>query len=232
MKKMFFLVLSFVLATAVYAQKDVTKFLGIPVDGTKEEMIQKLKAKGFRSSPYDKEVLEGEFNGQTVNLHIVTNNNKVYRIMVCDNNTVSERDIKIRFNRLCEQFKNNQKYLSIGDYTIPDDEDISYEMIVHKKRYEASFFQAPDLTDTLALVERFAPIISSKFSDEELSRMTDEEVRNNLMSDPDVFKYVMTYVMDASVYKSVWFIISNYFGRYYITMFYDNEYNEANGEDL
>lgn len=30
----------FVFSIGVFAQKDVTKFLGIPVDGTKSEMIQ------------------------------------------------------------------------------------------------------------------------------------------------------------------------------------------------
>lgn len=31
----------------IYAEKDVTTFLGIPVDGTKEEMYQKLQSKGL-----------------------------------------------------------------------------------------------------------------------------------------------------------------------------------------
>lgn len=35
------------------AQKDITKFMGIPVDGFKKDMIQKLKAKGFE---YDNEI--------------------------------------------------------------------------------------------------------------------------------------------------------------------------------
>ena len=35
-----------IVSTTVFAQKEVTKFLGIPVDGFKSEMIQKLKAKG------------------------------------------------------------------------------------------------------------------------------------------------------------------------------------------
>ena len=30
-----------------FAQNDVTKFLGIPVDGTKTAMIQQLKEKGY-----------------------------------------------------------------------------------------------------------------------------------------------------------------------------------------
>ena len=40
-------------------------------------MIKKLKEKGFVSSEYDKEMLEGEFNGTDVYVHVVTNNNKV-----------------------------------------------------------------------------------------------------------------------------------------------------------
>ncbi len=32
--------------------------------------------------------------------------------------------------------------------------------------------------------------------------------------------------------KTVWFTISQMQGKYYITMFYENGYNQANGEDL
>lgn len=32
------------------AQKDITKFMGIPVDGFKKDMIQKLKAKGLNTT--------------------------------------------------------------------------------------------------------------------------------------------------------------------------------------
>ncbi len=64
--------------------------------------------------------------------------------MVSDENTMSETDIRIRFNRLCSQFKDNGKYLSLDDYTIPENEDISYEMAVRNKRYEAIFYQLPE----------------------------------------------------------------------------------------
>ena len=47
MKKILSLAVLLVFSLAMYAQKDVTKFLGIPVDGTKSEMIKKLKEKGF-----------------------------------------------------------------------------------------------------------------------------------------------------------------------------------------
>ena len=165
---------------ALFAQekKDVTKFLGIPVDGYKSEMISKLKAKGFTSTSYDKNVLEGEFNGQDVELHVVTNNNKVYRIMVADKNYVSETSIRIRFNNLLNQFENNSKYIGDSNKPISEDEDLGYEIIVKGKRYEATFYQNGDWN------------------------------------------------------KSVWFMIADFSGKYGIIMYYDNCYNQANGEDL
>ena len=119
--------------------------MGIPVDGTRFEVNQKLKAKGFVRN-YDAteaagfEVLEGEFNGRDVNIYTVTNNNKVYRIYLSDKNNVDETQIKIRFNNLCNQFENNSKYISYDSigYRIPDNEDISYEMSVNKKQYQAT----------------------------------------------------------------------------------------------
>lgn len=91
------------------AQKDITKFMGIPVDGFKKDMIQKLKAKGFE---YDNEIdlLTGEFNGEKVNIFVATQSNKVWRIVVADAIERNEHDIKIRFNNLYDQFNDNPKY--------------------------------------------------------------------------------------------------------------------------
>jgi hypothetical protein len=142
------------LSVTLYAQKDVTQFLGIPVDGYKPEMIQKLKTKGFTINPLTKDVLDGEFNGTDVNVFIATNNNKVWRIALADANHVNETDIKIRFNNLIKQFQNNKNYSSTSDstilkYTIPEDEDISYEMTVKNKRYQAVFYQNTKTYDSL-----------------------------------------------------------------------------------
>ena len=145
MKRTILCVLLLLIAmTPSFAQeKDVTKFLGIPVDGTKAEMIAKLKEKGFTQVDYDEDViLEGQFNGTDVYIFVVANNNKVYRIMVSDKNKRSETDIKIRFNILCNQFNENNKYISLEDYTISEDEDISYQIRVKNKRYQAVFYQA------------------------------------------------------------------------------------------
>ena len=140
MKKLFTLTFLLLLSIAAWAQKDVTRFLGIPVDGSKSEMIRKLKEKGFSSNPYQGDFLTGEFNGYRVKIHVVTNNNKVYRIMVEDAYPVNETAIRIRFNHLCQQFANNSRYTALQDeYTIPEDEKISHEILVRNKRYEAVF---------------------------------------------------------------------------------------------
>jgi len=219
MKKLLSITMLLISSLFIYAQQDVTKFLGIPVDGSKSEMIQKLKAKGYTSSPLDKDVLVGEFNGADVNIHVVTNNNKVYRIMICDVNNIDERDIQIRFNRLCEQFVNNSKYssLPLEEYMIPDDEDISYEITVHKKRYEAVFYQKTDETFMAKQIEAAFP----QYTKEQLANPS-EELR------AEIVNFVTQYISK----KAVWFMINERLGKYCITMYYDNEYNNANGEDL
>ena len=45
MKKLALIITTLLLSVSVFAQEDVTKFLGIPVDGFKPEMIKKLKEK-------------------------------------------------------------------------------------------------------------------------------------------------------------------------------------------
>lgn len=209
-----------------FAQNDITKFLGIPVDGSKSEMIRNLKTKGFKLSKIgDNEVLTGRFNGSDVQVFISTENGKVSRIMVCDENTMSETDIKIRFNRLCSQFKDNGKYLSLDDYTIPEDEDISYEMAVHNKRYEAIFYQLPEGEAMEKLQASILKDVQDKYTPEQLESPT-EEIRTQIIS--DTFDKMINILRN----KPVWFMISEIYGKYYITMFYDNEYNRANGEDL
>ena len=97
--------------------------------------------------------------------------------------------------------------MSLGNELIPDDEDISYNISVKNKRYEAIFYQQPaELSDTTLLREK--------------------------LMQKELMKISFDYMMDLCSKKPVWFMISELYGKYYITMFYDNEYNRANGEDL
>ena len=228
MKKYLFSLLATLLTLSLYAQNDVTTFLGIPVDGFKSEMRQKLIAKGFTPKKVGtNEYLEGEFNGTDVHIYIATNNNKVYRIMVCDANTQDEANIKIRFNRLVNQFKNNKKYTALDQYTISDTEDISYEMNVHKKNFDALFYQNPDMekVDTLALQNKIREQLLKKYKPEQLENPTEE-------MNQEAQAIAMSIGMDMIFKKPVWFRICEHYGKYFITIFYDNEYNHANGEDL
>ncbi len=227
MKKLFFLFVAVVMAASAMAEISSTRFLGIPVDGTKQEMIQKLKAKGYQYNAAQ-EYLTGEFNGREVNIFIVTNNNKVCRIAVAEANYVSEGDIKIRLNTLCLQFEKNERYInpSFEDYTIPESEDISNEMAVHNKRYEASYYQVNQKLDSATLATEIEQYIRKKYgTDEEIAKMSEDD-RRGMIAD------VMVYSTDKYSNNSVWFMITEHYGRYGILLFYDNERNKANGEDL
>ena len=194
MRKFLTLLAMIAISASVFAQKEVTKFLGIPVDGSPTEMIKKLKAKGFTTDEgfmrdlidWDgPEVLAGRFNGEIVRVSLVVGQNKVWRIFLSDKDNRDETQIKIRFNTLVRQFEGNGKYVPyyVDEQTIADDEDISYQMTMNKKQYQATFLQKGE------------------------DGTVDEK-------------------------RSVWFTISQRFDGYCICMYYDNEYNQADGSDL
>lgn len=217
----FFIILIF--PVSFYGQKDVTQFLDIPIDGYKPEMIQKLKSKGFTSNRIKEDFLNGEFNGTDVNIVIVTNNNKVWRVAVFDENYTDETNIKIRFNNLIKQFVNNNRYSietdsTIAKYTISKSENISYEITVNKKRYEAVFYQKSLKYDSL-VQEKDILMAKEKLNDQEKERLS------NLLV--EIFRESMN-----SLNKQVWFMISEDYGKYRIVIYYDNAYNKANGNGL
>ena len=197
MRKFLTLLAMIAISASVLAQKEVTKFLGIPVDGSPTEMIKKLKAKGFTTDEdfmqaikqglvdWDgPEMLIGRFNGEKVRVSLLVEQNKVWRICLVDKDYRDETQIRIRFNNLVRQFEDNGKYVPfVDEQIIAKDEDISYEMTVENKQYQASFVQKGE------------------------DGMVDEK-------------------------RMVWFTIRRYSGKYYIAMFYDNKYNQADGSDL
>lgn len=223
LKNVVWLFMLLITSVASYAQKDVTQFLDIPVDGYKAEMIKKLKSKGFTSNQNKEDILDGEFNGTDVNIFLGTNNNKVWRIAVSDVNPTDETNIKIRFNNLIQQFKNNSRYSEQSDstlakYTIPYDEDISYEITVNKKRYEAVFYQKSLNYDSL-IKESAILLAKDTMNDKEKERL----------------KILFSEAMEESLNslnKQVWFMIKEDYGKYRIVIFYENEYKRAKGDGL
>lgn len=232
MKNLLFAIM-LLFTTTASSKNDVTKFLGIPVDGTKNAMIDKLIDKGFTYNR-EEDYLEGEFNGRSANVYIATHKKKVFRIMVAFNHLFNEADIKLQFNLLCQQFKDNDRYLPyINQPEIPDSVDISYEMIVKNKRFDAAFFQDVNyaLIDTSKCKKMAIETLSKSYSQEELNNPT-KELNEEI---EDLFETIyLTNVFKIAKNKNVWFMITYYKGRdqYGITMYYDNGYNQANGEDL
>jgi hypothetical protein len=184
MKKILSLAFLLMLSLSVFAQRQVTKFLGIPVDGSRTAMIEKLKDKGFTEEKYGDD-LEGQFNGKDVSIYVQTNNNKVWRIIVTYMNNLDKEQIKMQYNRLINQFYNNPRYKVVNAEGLTSKDDIYQEVSINKKQYQASFRQLPD----------------------------DENIEK----------------------RAVWFTINeepNKFQKYSIVIYYENRYNEANGEDL
>ena len=143
--------------------------------------------------------------------------------MLCDAKTQDEAGIKIRFNRLVSQFENNRRYVTPDEFTLSDDVDISYEMTVKNKSFDAIYYQDIDTEkmDSAAFQRKIKDELLSKYTKEQLENPTDDIEAEALKVEYSLIEK-----------KPVWFRICRHLNEYYIAMFYDNEYNHANGEDL
>lgn len=258
MKKILFITLFtlFCIVCSSQDKKGVLKFMGIPVDGSKARFGSQLVKKGFKHvAEYD--YYEGQFNGQNVSVHVHTNRNLVDRVMVAFPST-SETNVRIAFNNLLSQFEKGGKYIpSMSNEEIPEDEDISYEMTVHSKRYQASFtyidLEKDMATETVALFEKlykFLPDNSKKAMDYYISCLSDsaavdiqeeyekmqafiyQDIVENAPDKAELYIKAFLEYVESLADGSVWYMISDLYGKYYIALFYDNLHNKSNGEDL
>ena len=216
------------LPSASTPQPSILKFLGIPVDGKKSDMIEALKEKGFVYLQ-QQDVLLGTFNGVPSIVSISDNHGIVDRVVVDDQNGSDVSQIRIRYNTLLSQFRNTQKYYEIAkNDEIPEDEDISYEITVHNKRYEADFYLNP-LLDNEALQEHLVQEILNEIDHSikvgELVNPTEEQLTE--------MKYVLLGQKTVKLTTgTVWYMINTHMGKYSIATFYDNLNNRPHGEDL
>lgn len=257
MRKAFIIALLFLFSLVGFGQEGgALKFLGIPIDGPKTLFVSKLKTKGFAYSSFS-EAYKGQFNGKTVDVYVHTNHDLVDRVYVAFPYT-SEREIRIEFNRLLAQFRENSKYMELSmNEEIPEGEDISYEITVHDKRYVATFnYFDPDIDPNArgyALVDKFrgilpetvlsemkSTIIQSSNQPEEAQQVQSEKMAAMLqeaMGDADEEKAILllTTFLDglhSMADGEVWFMIHEAYGKYQIGLYYDNLHNKAHGEDL
>lgn len=233
----------------------IVQFMGIPVDGTKTEMISKLRNKGF-SYNRNTDELNGRFNGRDVVLKVVENNGVVYRIVVADGYYSNEADIIINYNRLIDQFENNERYTTYEENEkIGNGENIHYEMTINNKRYQAVFYQKYDVPDVSSF--DFEYIDDDEYLDN-LHSLTENFIKENYgngfyeesylkeiqgKTKEEIFEFdkqtliatIVTLKMTTEMRKSVWFMIDEderQYRKYRILLFYDNGFNEPNGEDL
>lgn len=124
-----------------------TTFMGIPVDGSKENLRPKLEAKGFTYYSEDNfgdDIYIGDFNGEkNAIVFVQTIHNKVTRVGVATQ-SYDETTAKIKFNNLLSQFTLNEKYLPLETNRFLTQEDDIYSLIViHKQQINAGFYQKP-----------------------------------------------------------------------------------------
>ena len=179
--KRFILSAFVILVSFVCLGQETIKFLDIPVDGKKTEVIAKLILKGFQ---YDRanDCLEGVFNGKESTLFIHENNGKVDRIMVF--NVFPIALAKNEFNTLLKQFQSDEKYVSSAENSpISEEENISYELRVNGKSYNAAFYPDPfveggDKGYQDYIANTAARLALEAANDGELLNPTEERVRS------------------------------------------------------
>lgn len=183
MKKILLIALITLFSAVSFAQDGgPLKFLGIPIDGTEAQFTAKLKNKGFTYNTIY-ECYKGQFNGKSVDVYVHTNHNLVDRVYVAFPYT-SEEGIKTEFNRLLGQFKNTGKYLDLSmNEEIPDGDDISYEITVNNKRYQASFSYFDSDRDPVPMMEDLLDKLSDFFTEEELAKLKEYVKKAAVVSD-------------------------------------------------
>ena len=133
------------------AQSDVTKFLGIPVDGSVDTMARKLEAKGFkREYPYDESrsnFFIGKYDGDN-NAEIILFSNRdgiVYQIRVVKEEKIFNANLaKYKYNSLIRRFNEKWTYYNLYGSEIPEEEDIAEKFREGESSYSAFFIQLPD----------------------------------------------------------------------------------------
>lgn len=124
MKKFLFILIMCIAALTACKQNTI-KFLDIPVDGTKQEMMDQLQAKGFKYDSVN-DCLMGEFNGMESGILLTTFNNKVWRVIVMNKTPLNSFNADVRFNNFVDQFTNNEKYIRLSDEEISENYTLSF----------------------------------------------------------------------------------------------------------
>lgn len=204
------------------------KFMGIPVDGNKAQMIKKLEAKGsgFKYNP-ESDNLSGTFNGKSSEIYVTTNNDRVNRVCV-----ISE---SFRENHLYDFLYRCHSSESIME-TLLYVNDLNRDGLNKiKESYNSLINQFKDNDKYIAAVE-----LSLIPGEEDISlemERHDKEYKSafypkNLLSAKEIKALENNKPITINASGIVWFKIEKFEDYYFIALYYDNFDNMPNGEDL
>lgn len=213
-------VISLMLSVYVFSKEETTRFLGIPVDGPKSEMIRKLQAKGYEYVS-EEDFFMGFYMGDPVYLFLQTVNDKVSRVIVYDIEQRTEEEIKYRFNSIYSRFAFNSRYERLGkrNLVLTPDDKLAYEMKRHNYIHKAVFKQVKVDEGDADIAKASAPAVGVHPVDMEQIKGDYRERRRRMHA--RAIGYVNRHTNES--YKSqVWFVITERFGKFGVVMLYDN----------
>lgn len=120
----------------------VTEFLGVPVDGTKQEVFSALEKKGF--TKVDEGTLSGIFLGKQCEVSVGLHSDKVYVVYVLNEETLDGETAKMEFNNLFMTFSIDAEYSYGGGKSISHNEDLESFFSKENKSYLCWFHQVGD----------------------------------------------------------------------------------------
>lgn len=211
---------TFVSSGLVDTEETALKFVGIPIGGTKEQMYNALKAKGFERESYE-EFMTGMFNGENVTLFISTNHGIVDRIKVLYPRCSEANDTRIKYNTLLSRFNRNAKYVCVNPRPeVPANENIYWKIQANTKEYDAVYFFLHPEVNAKDWVEEFKREYLKRYK-KPLQGFSYEEMEEAL--------FCLPMKVSASVSGVVWFTMTSIHS---IEINYINFKNRPRGEDL
>lgn len=210
---------TFVSSGLVETDESVLKFMDVPIDGLKSQMIVELEDKGFRGDLSGK--MTGMFNGEKVSLSISTNHGLVDGVMVEYPRCERSNDTRVKYNVLLSRFNRNAKYVSVSPRAeIPAGEDILNNIGRNSKYYDAVYFFLRPEISVKQWTEDFKQEYQKHYNKPQQG-LSYEEMEEAL--------FCLPMKTTSAVSGVVWFTMSD---PYSIIINYVNLNNRPRGEDL
>lgn len=242
--------------------KGAIKFLGIPIDGSESQFAARLLDKGFTYSRVyecykgqfngqDVDVFLHTNHGIMDRVYVAFPSKTEGSIKVEYNNLLDQFEKSGKYlpsgtnealtgkdNISYEISTNSKRYQASFHYYDPDKDPVSFansfmdsfsglltpEQLAIAKEYTKKVLEAPE-EDRDAIMTQYA---------KDLEKMGVSQ-DNNAEADPEQLARLLDAFMNgisSTADGTVWFMIHERYGKYYIGLYYDNLHNRPHGEDL